>query len=80
MAARLVVQTFGGELAPIQLGVSIQRGCEAAVHALRQYIDDHRSKACRGQDRHEERVQLGDTFKACRVLEVCRSRVKFYTV
>ena len=74
MATRRVVQTLGGELAPVQLGVGVQGGCEAAVHALREYIDDDRS-----QGHVVVKLDMKNAFNSVRrdrVLEVCYSRAK----
>ena len=38
IAARHVATTVGEELRPVQLGVGTPQGCEAAVHATREYL------------------------------------------
>lgn len=40
IGARSIMAALGNDLRPVQLGVSTQGGCEAAVHAARRYIRD----------------------------------------
>ena len=39
--AKRMSTALAAELQPVQLGVGVRMGCEAAVHAVREYIDSH---------------------------------------
>ncbi|CAE1263915.1 unnamed protein product [Acanthosepion pharaonis] len=73
IACRVVMKETGHELRPVQLGVGIQGGCEAAVHATRSFFEN----TSHAPPRILLKLDMKNAFNSIRrdhALEVCHQR------
>ena len=78
VASRPVIQALASQLAPIQLGVGVQGGCEAAAHAIRSVTQRVSSPRPTGDGRILVKLDMKNAFNSIRrdhLLDVCHTRI-----
>ena len=74
LACQAVTGRLGNEFAPFQLGVGVPRGCEAAVHGVRAFVE----RSCASSSSQAiVKLDIQNVFNSVRrdhLIEICESR------